>query len=44
MTKSPLSHRAQFSQKDDIRRKAEEVRDMLGLGMWPIATRHSEAG
>ena len=37
MTKSPFSHRAQFAQKDDIRRKAEEVRNMLGLGMWPIA-------
>ena len=37
MTKSPLIYRAQFAQKDDIRRKAEEVRNMLGLGMWPIA-------
>ena len=37
MTKSPLIHRSQFVQKDDIRRKAEEVRNMLGLGMWPIS-------
>ncbi len=37
MTKSPLIHRSQYAQKDDIRRKAEEVRNMLGLGMWPIA-------
>lgn len=36
MTKSPFSHRAQYSQKDDIRRKAEEVRQFLGLGTGPI--------
>ena len=37
MVKSPFSHRAQFAQKDDIRRKAEEVRRLLGLGIGPIA-------
>lgn len=37
MTQSPFSHRAQFAQKDDIRRKAEEVRKLLGLGTGPIA-------
>ena len=37
MTKSPFGHRAQFAQKDDIRRKAEEVRKLLGLGSGPIS-------
>ena len=37
MTRSPFSHRVQYSQKDDIRRKAEEVRMLLGLGTSPIA-------
>lgn len=36
MTQSPFSHRAQYAQKDDIRRKAEEVRKLLGLGTGPI--------
>ena len=36
MTRSPFSHRAQYVQKDDIRRKAEEVRKLLGLGTGPI--------
>ena len=37
MTQSPFVHRAQFAQKDDIRRKAEEVRKVLGLGTGPIS-------
>ena len=37
MTKSPFSHRAQFAQKHDIRRKAEEARKLLGLGTGPIS-------
>ena len=37
MTKSPFSHRAQYTQKHDIRRKAEEARKLLGLGTGPIA-------
>ena len=36
MTRSPFGHRAQYAQKDDIRRKAEEVRKLLGLGTGPI--------
>lgn len=36
MTRSPFGHRAQYAQKDDIRRKAEEVRKFLGLGTGPI--------
>ncbi|MCY4107696.1 MAG: XRE family transcriptional regulator, partial [Chloroflexi bacterium] len=36
MTRSPFTHRAQYAQKDDIRRKAEEVRKLLGLGTGPI--------
>ena len=36
MDRSPFSHRAQYAQKDDIRRKAEEVRKLLGLGTGPI--------
>ena len=37
MTRSPFSHRAQFAQKHDIRRKAEEARKLLGLGTGPIS-------
>ena len=37
MTKSPFSHRAQYTQKHDIRRKAEEARKLLGLGTGSIA-------
>lgn len=33
---SPFVHRSKFAQKDDIRRKAEEVRWHLGLGIGPI--------
>lgn len=36
MTRSPFGHRAQYAQKDDIRRKAEEVRNLVGLGTGPI--------
>ncbi len=36
MTHSPFGHRAQYAQKDDIRRKAEEVRKLVGLGTGPI--------
>ena len=36
MTRSPFGHRAQYAQKDDIRRKAEEVRKLVGLGTGPI--------
>ena len=36
LTQSPFVFRPRFSQKDDIRRKAEEVRAHLGLGAGPI--------
>ncbi|WP_420443044.1 helix-turn-helix domain-containing protein [Candidatus Poriferisodalis sp.] len=36
LTQSPFVFRPRFSQKDDIRRKAEEVRAHLGLGIGPI--------
>lgn len=37
MTQSPYVYRSKFSQKDDARRKAEEVRAHLGLGAGPIS-------
>ena len=37
MTLSPFKYRAKFTQKDDIRRKAEEARSVLGLGTGPIS-------
>ena len=37
LAQSPFVHRPKFVQKDDIRRKAEEVRSLLGLGTGPIA-------
>lgn len=37
MTQSPYIFRSKFSQKDDARRKAEEVRAHLGLGAGPIS-------
>ena len=37
MTQSPFMHRSQFVHKEDIRRKAEEVRAYLGLGTGPIS-------
>ncbi len=36
LKQSPFVFRPRFSQKDDIRRKAEEVRAHLGLGFAPI--------
>ena len=36
LRQSPYVHRARFSQKDDARRKAEEVRGHLDLGAGPI--------
>ena len=36
LTQSPFRHRSPFDQKDDARRKAEEVRAHLGLGTGPI--------
>ncbi len=36
MTQSPYVHRPRFTQKDDARRKAEEVRSLLDLGIAPI--------
>ena len=36
LTQSPFVFRPKFTQKDDIRRKAEEVRAHLGLGFGPI--------
>lgn len=36
LTQSPFIHRSSFEQKDDARRKAEEVRSHLGLGTGPI--------
>ena len=36
LKQSPFMFRPRFSQKDDIRRKAEEVRAHLGLGFGPI--------
>ena len=36
LTQSPFVHRAKFVQKDDVRRKAEEVRSLVGLGTGPI--------
>ena len=36
LTQSPFVHRSKFTQKDDIRRKADEVRSLLGLGTGPI--------
>lgn len=36
LTKSPYVYRSRFSTKDDARRKAEEVRSHLGLGIGPI--------
>ncbi len=37
MTQSPYVHRSKFSQKDDTRRKAEEVRAHLATGAGPIS-------
>lgn len=37
MKQSPFVHRSQFVHKEDIRRKAEEVRAHLGLGIGPIS-------
>ncbi len=37
LTQSPFVFRSEFTGKDDIRRKAEEVRAHLGLGTGPIA-------
>ena len=37
LTQSPFVHRPKFAQKDDVRRKAEEVRSLLGLGTVPIS-------
>ncbi|MCY3861704.1 MAG: XRE family transcriptional regulator [bacterium] len=37
LSQSPFVFRQSFSQKDDIRRKAEEVRDYLRLGSAPIS-------
>ena len=37
MTQSPFVHRPKFVHKDDIRRKAEEVRAHLGVGIGPIS-------
>ena len=36
LTQSPFVQRQKYTQKDDIRRKAEEVRAHLGLGSAPI--------
>jgi Zn-dependent peptidase ImmA (M78 family)/transcriptional regulator with XRE-family HTH domain len=36
LRQSPFVHRARFAQKDDARRKAEEVRAYLELGMGPV--------
>ena len=36
LAQSPFVHRAKFVQKDDVRRKAEEVRSLVGLGTGPI--------
>ncbi len=36
LSQSPYVHRPRFAQKDDARRKAEEVRAHLELGMGPI--------
>lgn len=36
LTQSPFVHRAKFVHKDDVRRKAEEVRSLVGLGTGPI--------
>ena len=36
LTQSPFVHRQKYSQKDDVRRKAQEVRTHLGLGSAPI--------
>ncbi len=36
LSQSPFLYRSNFTQKDDIRRKAEEVRAYLGLGTGPI--------
>ena len=36
LAQSPFVHRAKFVQKDDVRRKAEEVRALVGLGTGPI--------
>ena len=37
LTQSPFLYRSKFTQKDDIRRKAEEVRAYLGIGTGPIS-------
>lgn len=37
LKQSPYVHRASFAYKDDARRKAEEVRTHLGIGMGPIS-------
>lgn len=37
MRQSPFVHRSRFTQKEDARRKAEEVRGLLGIGVGPIA-------
>ena len=37
MRQSPFVHRPRFDQKEDARRKAEEVRGLLGIGVGPIA-------
>ena len=36
LAQSPFVHRQKYSQKDDVRRKAQEVRTHLGLGSAPI--------
>jgi len=36
LERSPFVHRPKYAHKDDARRKAEEVRDYLGLGRAPI--------
>lgn len=37
LSQSPFVHRSRFAQKDDARRKAEEVRSHLDLGTGPIS-------
>ncbi len=44
LTQSPFVHRQKYTQQDDIRRKAEEVRAHLGLGSAPILDLDSICG
>ncbi len=37
MRQSPFVHRSKFTQKEDARRKAEDVRGLLGIGVGPIS-------